>query len=191
MGRMRASSPRAIAQVTTTAQFGQCLARVEACDLEGQMCVLKASVRSATDEAALVAVRPGHCATPRQFPSASSSAVLAEVLSRITSTSMPEKAGESATSAEFRTNGMPTLADHLARLPCPAPSARVTEARKAMWAGSGRFTRRGCMTADTRRVARWGNEGSVGEATSALVAIGPAGSWAQRRSYDWRGCRVR
>ena len=118
-----------MAQGTTTAQFGQCLALVEACDREGQMCVVKASVRSTTDEATLVAVRPG--ATPPQFPSASSSAVLAEALCVIISVSTPEKAGESANSAKFRTKGMPTLADHLAWLPCPAPSSRVTEARKA------------------------------------------------------------
>ncbi len=65
------------------------------------MCVLKASVKSATEAAALEALRLG--ATPAQFPSASSKAVLAEVLSRITSVSMPWMAGESASSARFRT----------------------------------------------------------------------------------------
>jgi hypothetical protein len=101
MGRMRARAPQARAQVTTTAQLGQCLARVEAWDRDGQMCVLKAAVKSATEVAALEAVRRG--ATPTQFPSACSKAVLAEVLRRISSESMPWKAGESASSARFRT----------------------------------------------------------------------------------------
>jgi hypothetical protein len=65
------------------------------------VCVLKASVKSATEVAALEAVRRG--ATPAQFPSASSKAVLAEVLRRITSVSMPWKVDESASSARFRT----------------------------------------------------------------------------------------
>jgi hypothetical protein len=56
IGRMSARAPQAKAQVTTTAQLGQCLARVEAWDREGQMCVLKASVKSATEADALEAL---------------------------------------------------------------------------------------------------------------------------------------
>jgi hypothetical protein len=59
MGRIRAGAPHASAQVTTTAQFAQCLPLVDAWERDGQMCVLKAAVRSAM-EVAGAERREGH-----------------------------------------------------------------------------------------------------------------------------------
>ena len=128
MGRIAETMPQAIAQVTTTAQLTQCLLRVEGREREGQMCVLKAAVRAATDVGAVGCRARG---TFAQFPSAVSRAVRAEVLRRMVSVSTAANAGEPATSDRLVTKGIPALRDQRARLPKPAPRPLITEERKA------------------------------------------------------------
>ena len=97
------------------------------------MCVSKAAVRAATEEAA---VRCRAAGTRAQFPSDCSKAVLAEVLRRRTSVSTPTNAAEAASSGRLVTKGIPVLRDQRARLPKPAPSRMTTEDLNAAVAGS-------------------------------------------------------
>ena len=182
MGRMRWAAPQAMAQVTTTAQFAQCLARVEACEREGQMCWLKAAVRSATQAAG----RGGReAATPAQFPSAASSVVFAERLQRMSSGAHALNAGEAARAGRLVMKGMPWLADQVAWLPNSAPRPMMTAARKASWAGLEELRWRGgicglrrdlvLILADSEDACCREKEGGRGEGRADLGVAGESG----------------
>jgi hypothetical protein len=163
MGRMKWMAPQAMAHVMTTAQLFQCLPRVDGLDRDGQMLVLKASVRSWMERAGPWSVG----AMFAQLPSAASRAVGAAVLSRMWSAKWPPKTGAADRACRFVKKGIPKLWDHVALFPKSGPRQMRTVARKASWAGRGTRFRLGGML---RATCAGRESGVVGAGTVPCLA---------------------